>query len=290
VWETGERRRTVLDVIGGARRELVLSVFRCDDFHVLDALGEAVQRKVRVRALLTPRAKNWDKRLQDLGVFLDSMGAEVQRYAGAHTKYHAKYIVADDGPALIASLNFTRKCFDRTCDFVVVTHEPGVISGLRALFESDCHAPDSGIPANLDGSLVVGPELARARFLEILGSARRTIRIIDHRVSDPECVAVLRQKQAAGVSVHVIGLGGVAGFLSHGKMMLVDDATAVVGSISMSPPALNVRREVAAVIRDPANVAELKRFFETYGTTGGIGPNEWSVPDRIEDDDSDDND
>lgn len=278
----------MLDVIRGARRELVLSVFRCDDFSVLDALGDAIQRKVQVRALLTPRAKNWDKRLQDLGVFLDSMGAQVHTYAGARTKYHAKYIVADDGPALIASLNLTRKCFDKTCDFVVVTHEAPVIAGLRALFEMDCHAPDSGIPADLAASLVVGPERARTRFLDILGGARHSIRIIDHRVSDPEFVALLRRQQAAGVSVQVVGQGAVAGLASHGKMMLVDDVTAVVGSISLSPPALNLRREVAAVIQEPANVAELKQFFETRGTARGIGLNEWSVPDKIEDDDADD--
>jgi phosphatidylserine/phosphatidylglycerophosphate/cardiolipin synthase-like enzyme len=285
------RRETVLDVIRGARRDLVLSVFRCDDFHVLDALGDAVQRKVRVRALLTPRAKNWDKRLQDLGVFLESMGAEVHRYSGARTKYHAKYIVADDGPALIASLNFTRKCFDKTCDFVVVTHEPGIVSGLLQLFQMDCESPDAEIPRGIGGGLVVGPEFARSRFLEILGSARQTIRIIDHRVSDPEFVALLRDRQSDGVSVQVLGLGAVSGLLSHGKMMLVDDTTAVIGSISLSPPALNLRREVAAVIRDPVNVAELKCFFETHATPGGgIGPNEWSVPDRIGEDDTDDSD
>jgi phosphatidylserine/phosphatidylglycerophosphate/cardiolipin synthase-like enzyme len=79
---------------------------------------------------------------------------------------------------------------------------------------------------------------------------------------------------------------------SHGKMLLVDDRAAVIGSISLSPPALNVRREVAAVLRDAANVAELKRFFETRGTPGGgIGLNEWSVPDRIvEHDDAEDSD
>ena len=66
--------------------------------------------------------------------------------------------------------------------------------------------------------------------------------------------------------------------------------TAVIGSISLSPPALNIRREVAAVIRDPANVPELARFFETHGTAGSV-PNEWSVPDQlIDDDDADDSD
>jgi phosphatidylserine/phosphatidylglycerophosphate/cardiolipin synthase-like enzyme len=290
VWQPGERRDAVLKVIAGARRDLVLSVFRCDDFKVLDALADAVHRKVRVRALLTQHAKNWDKRLQDLEVFLTSMGAEVHRYAGAQAKYHAKYIVADDGPALIASLNFTRKCFDKTCDFLVITHEPGIVSGLRALFDMDCETPDSGIPPKLADGLVVGPELARVRFQQILGTARHTVRIIDHRVTDPGFVALLRDRQAAGVSVQVLGMGGVQGLVSHGKMTLVDDTTAVIGSISLSPPALNRRREVAAVIRDPDNIQELARFFETHGTAGSV-PNEWRVPEQFMDDDADeDND
>ena len=161
VIDPAERRSAVLEVIRGARRELVLSVFRCDDFKILDALGDAVQRRVRVRALLTPRAKNWDRRLQDLGVFLESMGAEVHRYAGARTKYHAKYLVADDALALIASLNFARKCFDRTCDFLLITTEPAIVAGLKSLFEMDCQAPDSGLP-NLSDALIIGPEPAPA--------------------------------------------------------------------------------------------------------------------------------
>lgn len=289
VCDPGERRGAILDVISGARRELVLSVFRCDDFKILDGLADAVQRGVRVRALLTPTAKNWDKRLQQLGVFLDSMGADVHRYSGARTKYHAKYIVADEGPALIASLNFTHKCFEKTCDFLVVTWEAGVIEGLRALFAMDCETPDSGIPPGIPETLVVGPEMARARFRQILGSARSRIRIIDHRVSDPEFVGLLRDRQAAGVSIQVLGAGDVMGLRSHGKLMLVDDTTALFGSISLSPPALNARREVAAVIRDPANVASLHQFFEAHGTAGA-GLNEWSVPQRVSEDDDEDND
>ena len=179
ILEPGERREAVLQVIRGARERLVLSVFRCDDFKILDALAGAVRRGVRVRALLTQRAKNWDKRLQELEVFLDSMGAEVHRYAGAETKYHAKYIVADDGPALIASLNFTRKCFEKTCDFIVVTCEPGTVAGLTQLFENDCRHPDAALPPGFSDRLIVGPDRARTRFLEMLGQARRSH--TDHR-------------------------------------------------------------------------------------------------------------
>jgi phosphatidylserine/phosphatidylglycerophosphate/cardiolipin synthase-like enzyme len=288
VLDPAYRREAVLDVIRGARRELVLSVFRCDDFKVLDELASAVQRKVRVRALLTPHAKNWDRRLQDLGVFLESMGAEVHRYAGSHSKYHAKYIVADAGPALVASLNFTRKCFQQTCDFILITHDPKIVSDLVRLFEQDCHSPDSPLPAGFSDSLIVGPDTARTGFLKMLGAARRTIRIIDHRVNDPAVVALLRDRQAAGVSVQVLGLGAISGQLSHGKMLLIDEDVAAIGSISLFPSALNERREVAVLVRESSNVDKLRSFFEMARREGLGGVSEWSVAERLDDQTLDD--
>ena len=213
------------------------------------------------------------------------MGAEVYRYGGAQTKYHAKYIVADDGPALIASLNFTRKCFEKTCDFIVVTCEAGTVAGLTQLFDADCRHPDASLSPGLSDRLIVGPDRARPRFLEMLGQAHRSIRIIDHRVSDPQVVALLRNCQASGVSVQVLGQGAVDGMLSHGKMLLVDDTIAAIGSISLSPPSLNLRREVAVMVREPGNAAALKRFFEERGREGSGLPAEWSVPDRLDADD-----
>jgi cardiolipin synthase len=279
VLDPAERKQTVLDFISSARQDLILSIFRCDDFKILDALAAAVKRNVRVRAILTPRAKNWEKRLQDLGVFLESMGADVFRYAGANTKYHAKYMVADQGPALIASLNFTRKCLEKSCDFILVSRDPAVAAGLLNLFQIDCYAPDAGLPPDLTDALIAGPEQARRRFLAMIDGAERSIRIIDHRVTDPEALALLRRKQASGIAVQILGQGAVAGLVSHGKMLLIDDSAAVVGSISLSRPSLNVRREIAVVVRDPANVAMLQRFFEIRGSTANrFGIGEWGIP------------
>jgi len=40
-----QRRETVLQVIRSARERLLISVFRCTDVAVLDAIGEALNRK-----------------------------------------------------------------------------------------------------------------------------------------------------------------------------------------------------------------------------------------------------
>ena len=57
VLDAAERKPALLRVIGGARRRLVLSLFRCDDFSILDALAAALERGCEVEALLTKRAK-----------------------------------------------------------------------------------------------------------------------------------------------------------------------------------------------------------------------------------------
>ena len=69
-------------------------------------------------------------------------------------------------------------------------------------------------------------------------------------------------------------------------MLVVDDAIAAIGSISLSPPSLNLRREVAVMVRDPGNVGKLSRFFEHHGREGSGLPAEWSVPDRLDAEDN----
>jgi hypothetical protein len=46
---------------------------------------------------MTPHAKGWGKRLQDLKAVLESVGSRVMLYRDSVVKYHAKYVIADDG-------------------------------------------------------------------------------------------------------------------------------------------------------------------------------------------------
>jgi cardiolipin synthase A/B len=259
-----ERRRdAVLDVINRARQRLLISVFRCTDVQVLDAIGEALHRKVEVRLLMTPRARGWEKRLKELGAYLESMGAKVHPYSDPVVKYHAKYLIADDGPALIGSLNLTAKCFTATCDFILLTHDPGVIAGLRELFEIDWLAPHSTLPAKINPRLVIGPERARAQITELLQSARRSIHIIDHKLDDPNIKAILKAKKAAGVDVRVLGEGQVGELLSHGKLTIIDGRKALFGALALSALSLDFRREVSVMVEDPKSVRKLSEFYKS---------------------------
>ena len=259
----------LLDVIASARRRLVLSLFRCDDFSILDALAGALQRGVEVEAILTKRAKGGKKRLRKLWGALEEMGAVVTRYADPVVKYHAKYLVADQGTAMITTLNPTRKCFTRTWDAVLITEDPSVVKGLLTLFRADAAGQPRPARRPLSRRLIVGPERSRPEIRNMIAGARNSIRILDHKLSDPDLVALLRERRDQGVTVSVLGKQPIRGFVPHGKMMIIDESRAVLGSTALSTLSLDFRREVSIVIHEPAIVKQLNLSYHELSLQAG---------------------
>ena len=263
-----DRRDTILDVIRHAEREVCVSLFRCNDAETFEELGRAVKRGVAVNALITSRAKGGQKKLKKLWHALHDTGATISAHTDAVVKYHAKYLVADDGPAVVGSCNFTRKCFERTCDALVVTYDGGVVWGLRELMAADRdgrRAPDT-----ITERLVIGPERARRQLTAIVEQARSSIRVIDAKLSDPDLVTLLNAKRAEGLTVEVFGSKHVGGLISHGKIVLVDDRLALVGSLALAAISLDFRREVAIVVDEPDAVAEVRGLFRSIDAAPSI--------------------
>jgi cardiolipin synthase A/B len=264
VTSVAERRDAILDVIRLAQREISLSLFRCNDDAVFKALADATARGVAVNALVTSRAKGDAKKLRKLWDALQATGASVAPYTDPVVKYHAKYLVADNGPAVVGSCNFTKKCFSKTCDAVVVTYDKEVVAGLRALMAADREgrrAPDS-----VSDKLVIGPERARRQFTALIDGATSRIRLIDPKLSDPDLVTLLNARRAAGLTVDVFGSKRVGDLKSHGKIMLIDDRIAVVGSLALAALSLDFRREVAIIVDEPDAVADVQRLFDTVAS------------------------
>jgi cardiolipin synthase len=254
-----DRRAVFLEVIRGARTRITLSLFRCNDAEIFAELAAATARGVAVEVLVTSRVKGGKKKMPKLWRALEETGASVQAYTDPVVKYHPKYLVADEGPAIVASLNLTRKCFRKTCDALVVTADPTVVSDLRRLWHADSRRLP--IPDNLTERLIVGPERARRQFTALIANARHSIRLVDAKLSDPELVSVLNARRAEGLTVEIFSAKRLGDLKSHGKIMLVDDQTAVVGSLALAALSLDFRREVAIVVTEPAAVAEAAALF-----------------------------
>jgi cardiolipin synthase len=254
-----ERRAALLDVIRHARGRITLSLFRCNDSAVFEELAAATARGVAVEVLVTSRAKGGRKKMAKQWRALEATGASLKAYTDPVVKYHAKYLVADEGPAIVASLNFTKKCFRKTCDALVITHDPAVVSSLRRLWRADCDRLP--MPDDLADRLIIGPERARRQFTALVEQARTSIRLIDAKLSDPDLVSLLNEKRAAGVTIEIFSGKRVGDLKSHGKIMLIDDTTVVVGSLALAALSLDFRREVAIAVTEPDAVAEAAELF-----------------------------
>jgi phosphatidylserine/phosphatidylglycerophosphate/cardiolipin synthase-like enzyme len=263
-----EARKAVLEVIRCARHQLALSLFRCNDDAVLLEIARAVDRGVDVDVLVTSRSKGKNK-LRRLWEALETTGAAIHAYTDPVVKYHAKYMVADDGPAVVASLNFTRKCFQKTVDALVITHDPAIVDGLRRLHAAD--RDGVSMPRDLPERLIIGPEKARRQLTALIDNARSSIRVLDPKLSDPVLTKLLDERRQDGVTVEVHGAKQLNGLRSHGKLMLVDDKLAVVGSLALAALSLDFRREVALVIDHPPAVATVMRLFNAVAPRASTG-------------------
>jgi phosphatidylserine/phosphatidylglycerophosphate/cardiolipin synthase-like enzyme len=196
------------------------------------------------------------------------MGAVVTRYGDPVVKYHAKYLVADEATAIITTLNPTRKCFSRTWDAVLVTQDESVVSGLLTLFRAD--AAGTPLPRRpISRRLIVGPERSRAEIRDLIGGARHSIRILDHKLSDPDLVGLLRDRRSDGITVSVIGRHPMGAIQPHGKMMIIDEQQAILGSTALSTLSLDFRREVSVIIHQPALVKQLNLAYQLLSARAG---------------------
>jgi cardiolipin synthase A/B len=258
VTSLADRRTALTDIIRNARRTIDLSLFRCNDEKILAELERAAGRGVVVEALMTSRAKGGGKKLRTLAARLTDIGVSVHAYDDPVVKYHAKYLIVDDGPAVVASFNFTPKCFAKTCDAFVVTHDVEVIAGLRALMAADRERrplPD------VSQRLIIGPERARRQFTALIEQARSSIRLIDAKLSDPDLSALLNDRRAGGVTVELFNAKRLGELKSHGKVLLIDDRLAVVGGLAIAALSLDFRREVAIIVEAPEAVADVRQLF-----------------------------
>jgi phosphatidylserine/phosphatidylglycerophosphate/cardiolipin synthase-like enzyme len=269
VTSVAARRNTIVEVIRNARRAIAMSFFRCNDPQIFAELAKAVARGVHVEALVTSRAKGGKSELKKLCAALEQTGAAVHAYHDPVAKYHAKYLVADDGPAVVASCNFTRKCFEQTCDALVVTYDQEVVEGLRALMAAD--RDRRPLPATVSPRLINGPERARRQFTALIEQAESSLRLIDPKLSDPDLVALLNARHADGLTVEVFGSRRLGHLKSHGKILLIDDRIAVVGGLALAAISLDFRREVAIVVEEPGAVADVKALFRTLDAVPTAG-------------------
>jgi phosphatidylserine/phosphatidylglycerophosphate/cardiolipin synthase-like enzyme len=266
----------IVQIVRRARRSIDVCIFRFDLKAIERALADAVQRGIRVRALIAHATGRRAIRLRGLEERLLESGVMVARTRDDLLRYHSKFMVVDDTLYLLG-FNFTKNDIKRCRSFGIATqHRTSVQEALR-LFEADCmrkaHVPSAR------SRLVVSPVSARRTLERFLRAARRDLVIYDARIRDPAMVRILQERSRKGVHVRVIGKAGklngkievrqLGELRLHVRAIVRDGTRTFVGSQSLRKQDLDRRREVGLIVSNPGVTRALRTVFEADWAASG---------------------
>jgi phosphatidylserine/phosphatidylglycerophosphate/cardiolipin synthase-like enzyme len=259
----------VVQAIKKARRTIDIAIFRLNRTEIETALGAAVQRGVKVRALVAHTNRGGEARLRKLEQRLLAAGVMVSRTADDLVKYHGKYLLIDDSLHLLG-FNYTTADTTRSRSFGVQTRDRNAVRDALRLFE--CDLTRQTYQASPRSPLVVSPDNARETLLQFVRGARRHLAIYDARLQDTTFLNVLRQHIDAGVQVQVIGRAPRLDPGTHVRMLkdlrlhvravIRDGTRAFVGSQSLRRLELDRRREVGLIITNPSVTRRMLEIFQ----------------------------
>jgi cardiolipin synthase len=126
-------RDQLLALVDGARVSLDLYAEVLRDPQLLDALGEAAQRGVRVRIIVSPSA-DFAAEVKEL----TASGVEIRLSSSLYI--HAKLIVADGERAFIGSQNLSATSLDQNRELGIIVDDPVNLSRLTRTFAIDFRA------------------------------------------------------------------------------------------------------------------------------------------------------
>lgn len=221
---------------------------------------------------------------------LAAAGVPVRFYPiddAVHQIDHVKLVLAD-GAALVGGMNWGATSW-RNHDYALDVSGAGAVGRLAAIFAQDWALAGHALPPRVDAR--AGPiyqtapgEEIRARLLQLVAVARRSIAVEVFVLSDPDVIAALGAAKLRGVSVRILldpnqdsnqptcstlRLGGVQaawfpvapGQKLHAKAGLFD-GTLLLGSANWSVSGLSTNHELDVETRDPAQTNAFRAWFD----------------------------
>jgi cardiolipin synthase A/B len=268
--QPGDGLAPVVRAIHNAKKTLDIVIFRFDQPAVENALAEAVERGVAVRALIAHTNKGGEKTLRKLELRLLEAGATVARTADDLARYHGKMMIIDGVALHVYGFNYTKLDIEHSRSFGIVTRDHRIVQEAMKLFEADAMRQNY-TPSH--PRLVVSPENSRAMLTAFIKGARRELLIYDAQVSDNAIQKVLAARADAGVKIRIIGglekanrdikVRKLGTLRLHVRAIIRDGNAAFIGSQSLRKLELEGRREVGIVVRNGGVVRKLQGVFES---------------------------
>ncbi len=279
--------KPILDAIAAATKSIRVKMFLFSDPSLLKAVADAHRRGVDVRVMLNPERRDGEKENDDSRKGLTDAGVHVMDSNPAFDVTHEKSMVIDDATAFVQSLNWETKNITTTRDYAIVTTHKHEVDEVAKCFDADWNRKkfDSGDDSHLIWCVGNG----RQRLGKLIDGSKHSLWLQNERYQDPTIIEHLVRAFARGVKINIMArpphklkkeklVEGVSGLRClqdlgvkihklkhiklHAKLILADDARAIVGSINLAPGSFDSRRELAIEVDDPHIIHRIKKTLE----------------------------
>ena len=283
--QPGAGSSAIVEAINSAVKTIEIVIFRFDRREVEAALKAAAARGVFVHALVTYRNRGGERNLRKLEMRLLEAGVTVARTSNDLVRYHDKFMIKDRQELFLLAFNFTAIDIDHSRTFALISQDLSLVQEAGRLFEADCTRQPFTPQTD---SLVVSPVNARRQLADFIEGARQELLIYDPKISDPQMIRLLKQQNAKGVKLRVIGSLGKTGagltvrklsMRLHCRAMVRDGLDVFLGSQSLREEELDERREVGLIVSDAGIAESIRATFETDWNSA----TDKTAPDPVED-------
>jgi cardiolipin synthase len=278
--------KPILEAIAGARKSIRIKMFVFSDPSLLKAVTDAHKRGVDVRIMLNPARRDGKEENTDSRKALLDAGIKVLDSNPAFDLTHEKSMVIDDTTAFVQSLNWETENLTTTRDYAIVTAHKHEVNEVAQCFDADWNRTkfDAG-----DTHLIWCIGNGRQRLGQLIDTATHSLWLQNERYQDPVIIEHLIRAHCRGVKIHVMArpphklkkdklIEGVSGLRSlqdigvkihklqhiklHAKLILADNARAIIGSINLAPGSFDSRRELAIEVDDPDIIARIHKTLK----------------------------
>lgn len=286
--EPDEGVEPVRELIASAQRSLLIKQFTFTDETVIEAVVERKKAGVAVRVMLNPARSGGDRANDETFATFEAAGIAV---AWTNPKFyvtHEKSVVVDESVALVATFNMCEKYFTRTRDYGVITSDPSHVAQIVEVFDADWQRGE-WTPPTYDG-LLWSNSNSRLHMARFIDTAQHRLAIQHPKYVDAVILDHIAAAAGRGVNVHVLcgGRHGISDddvldtFASlrtlrrfgvkvrkqknlrvHAKLLIADDARALVGSMNIDRSAFDLRRELGIAVEQEDVVARLQAVFDS---------------------------
>ncbi|MBI5482432.1 MAG: hypothetical protein HY906_26490 [Deltaproteobacteria bacterium] len=265
----------LVDAIRNATTSVHMTMYLLTADRIIDALIAAKNAGRAVKVILNQNFPTGGDSNASAYSRLQSAGIAVHWAPSSFSLTHTKCAIIDGQAAWIMTMNATDSGLDGNREFIAIDTDPDDVAEAEAIFQADF----AGTSITPSGKLLVAPVNARDRLVGLIASASSTIEVEAEALSDAAIVGRLANAAGSGISVKIVladdapsadetaartqlkAAGAQLVKLSnpyiHAKSIVVDGATAYVGSINFTTGSMTYNRELGVIFSTPAGVQQV---------------------------------